>query len=86
MTITTKLEDVTIKGAKIGVHIKTERPKRAEDVPEIVSNVVDDLYHTMEIVSILRALKDYNEIAFNSAMEHFIEEEIAEAREEAEDE
>lgn len=77
MTITTKLEDVTTKGAKIGVHIKTERPKRAEDVPEMLSNVVDDLYHTMEIVSILRALKDYNEKAFSMAMEHFIEEELS---------
>lgn len=76
MTITTKLEDVTTEGAKIGVHIKKERLKKAEGIPDMIENIVGDLYDTMEIVSILRALKDYNEGAFNLAMEHFIEEEL----------
>ena len=77
MTITTKLEDVTTTGARIGVHIKKEKPKKNEDIPETLNNVVDDLYSAMEIISILRALKDYNEMSFNIAMEHFIEEELS---------
>lgn len=77
MTITTNLEDVTTTGAKIGVHIHRERPEKAEGIPEILDNIVGDLYETMEIVSILRALKDCNEKAFNTAMEHFIEEELS---------
>ena len=76
MTITTKLEDVTTEGTKIGVHIHRERPERPEGIPEILDNIVGDLYESMEIISILRALKESNEIAFNSAMEHFIEEEL----------
>lgn len=76
MTITTKLEDVTTEGAKIGVHIKKKQLEKPEGIPEMLDCIVSDLYETMEIVSILRALKDYNEKAFNMAMEHFIEEEL----------
>jgi hypothetical protein len=77
MTITTELCGVTKKGTNIGVRIKRERPERPEGIPEILDNIVGDLYETMEIVSILKALKDSNEKAFNIAMEHFIEEELS---------
>lgn len=77
MTIKTELCGVTEKGANIGVRIKKERPEKLEGIPEILDNVFSDLYETMEIVSILKALKDSNEKAFNVAMEHFIEEELS---------
>jgi hypothetical protein len=77
MKIETILEDVTTKGAKIGVHIHKAKLEKPEDMPEILVNIVGDLYDTMEIISILKALKDYNEKAFNMAMEHFIEEELS---------
>lgn len=77
MTIKTELCDVTEKGANIGVHIKKERPEKLEGIPDILDNIFGDLYETMEIVSILTALKDSNEKAFNAAMEHFIEEELS---------
>lgn len=76
MIIETELNDVTETGANIGVHIKRERPEKAEDIPEILNNIFGDVYETMEMVSILKALKDCNEMAFKCAMEHFIEEEL----------
>lgn len=80
MTITTNLEDVTTKGTKIGVHIQRAKFETPEDMPEVLDNIVSDLYETMEIVSILKALKDCNEKAFNTAMEHFIEEELGDGK------
>lgn len=79
MTITTEWKDVTTEGVSIGVRIKKDRPKKGEDDTGIIDNILADLYDTMEIASILRALKDSNEEAFNMAMECFIEEELKNA-------
>lgn len=77
MTITTEWNDITTEGVRIGVSIKKSQHQKIEEGYEFLA----DLYDTMEIASILRALKDCNEKAFNMAMERFIEEELAEAEE-----
>lgn len=76
MKITTKIEEVNGSMMKVGVHIEKEKRPQLEELPEILNNIMDDLIETMEISSILRALKESNEKAFNVAMEHFIEEEL----------
>ena len=86
MTITTEWKDATMEGVNIGVRIKRERPAKIEDGTDFIGNMLADIYDTMEITSILRALKDSNEKAFNMAMESFIEEELAEEKKETEDE
>lgn len=86
MKITTVWNDVTTKGVNIGVRITRERPEKAEDGTDPIGDMIADVYDTMEIVSILKAIKESNENAFNKAMERFIEEELAEAGEESDDE
>lgn len=76
MTITTEWKDMTTEGVNIGVHIQRERPDKSEDGTDPIGDLIADVYDTMEIVSILNALKDSNKSAFNKAMEHFIEEEL----------
>ena len=77
MKITTKIEEVDGIMTKLGVHIEKEKRPQIEEFPEMLNNIMDDLIETMEISSILRALKESNEKAFNVAMEHFIEEELS---------
>lgn len=86
MTITTKLEDITTKGVNIGVHIHKEKPHKVEGIPEALGDMFADVYESMEIRSILKALKDENEMAFNHAMEVFIEGELTEAEEDEDNE
>ncbi len=86
MIITTTLDEVNRERAQIGVSIKGERRKIKDGAPDLLNDIVGDMFETMEISSILKALKDYNESAFNMAMEHFIEKELAEAEKESEDE
>lgn len=76
MRITTKIEEIEGSRTKVGVHIEKEKRPQLEELPEFFNNFMDDLIETMEISSILRALKESNEKAFNVAMEHFIEEEL----------
>lgn len=76
MTITTEWHDITTEGVNIGVHIKRERPEKAEDGTDPLGDIIADVYDTLEIVSILNALKDSNKRAFNKAMERFIEEDL----------
>lgn len=69
MIINCKIEDIDDNGAaKCGVHIERNSP----DIP-----VLSDLYESIEIASILRALRDCNKMAFNVAMEKFVEEELS---------
>lgn len=69
MIINCKIEAIDDKGsAKCGVHIERNSP----DIP-----VLTDVYEAIEIASILRALRDCNKMAFNAAMEKFIEEELS---------
>lgn len=86
MTITTKLEDITTKGVNIGVHIHEEKPHKVEGIPDSLGDMFADIYESMEILSILKALKDKNEIAFSHAMEIFIEGELTEAEEDEDNE
>ena len=86
MRITTKLKGVTREGVKIHVNIHKEQPEKVEGIPDILDEVFNDVYMTMEIVGILNALKDCNENAFNKAMERFIEEELAQAEEDNDNE
>lgn len=72
MKIETRIEDVRKEGASISVKI---RPDNMDSIPDILQGG----FIAMNIVSILRALKDYNEKAFNIAMENFIEEELKNA-------
>ena len=76
MKITTEWKDVTTEGVNIGVRITRERPEKAEDGTDPVGDIIADVYDTMEIFGILKALKESNEKAFNEAMERFIEEEL----------
>ena len=76
MKITTEWNDVTTEGVNIGVRIHRERPEKSEDGTDPIGDLIADVYDTMEIVSILKALKDSNVKAFNKAMEHFITEEL----------
>lgn len=77
MKITTEWKDINTMGVNIGVRITKERPEKAEDGTDPIGDIIADVYDTMEIVSILKALKESNEKAFNKAMERFIEEELA---------
>lgn len=76
MKIITEWNDITTEGVNIGVRIKKERPEKSEDGTDFIGDIIADVHDTMEIVSILKALKDFNENAFNKAMECFIEEEL----------
>lgn len=77
MKIWTEIEEVDGTQTKVGVHIeRTERPK-LKDIPDFMNFIMSDLIDTMEISSILKALHESNEKAFNVAMEHFIEEELS---------
>ena len=83
MKIWTELESMKNSGeTKIGAHIES----RKRDSDNIIDHVLDGAMATMEIIGILRALKEYDKIAFNVAMENFIEEELAEAEEDEDDE
>lgn len=86
MIIETNLCDVTDKGANIGVTIHKAKSKKLNELPETLNNLFDGVYMSMEIVSILRALKEYNEGAFNHAMDIFVTEELAEAEEDEDSE
>ena len=70
MIIKCKPEDVTTEGVKLGVKISQDGVWK--DAPDGFK----DVYEAMEINTIFKCLKDYNEDAFNLAMEHFIEEEL----------
>lgn len=64
--------------AKVGVHIEGRKSK----ANGMIDHIFDGVINTMEISGILKALKEYDEIAFNIAMERFIEEELSEAEKE----
>ena len=69
MIVKCTIEDLYKEGAaRCGVHIEHTAP----DVP-----ILSDLYEAIEIASILRGLRDCNKIAFNAAMEKFVEEELS---------
>ena len=73
MKIWTELESVNDSGlTKVGVHIESQK----SECDGIIDTMIDGVITTMEIVGILRALKDYDNKAFNLAMQHFIEEEL----------
>lgn len=84
MTITTEWRDATMEGVDVGVRIKKERPNIEEGTP--IGGILAEMYDFIEILSILRALKDNSETAFNKAMDSFIQEELAETGEESDDE
>lgn len=74
MKIWTELESVNDSGlTKVGVHIENKK----SEGDGIIDQILDGVVTTMEIVGILRALKEYDNKAFNVAMEHFIEEELS---------
>lgn len=83
MKIWTELEPIKGSGqTKVGVHIEANK----RDADNIIDHILDGAVATMEIVGILNALKEYDKVAFNVAMEHFIEEELAKAEEDEDDE
>lgn len=71
MTITCKPESMTEEGVSLGVKISVNKEIKN------LSDAVKVTYEAMEILSILRCIKDYNSDAFHIAMEHFIEEELS---------
>lgn len=70
MTITCKPESMTEEGVSLGVKISVNKEIKT------LSEPIKDTYEAMEILSILRYIKEYNIDAFHIAMEHFIEEEL----------
>lgn len=86
MRIETEIHDVTEAGVNIGVHIHKEQLGKVKDIPEELNVIFRDIYETMEIVSILKSLKDNNEVAFSHAMDIFNEEELSEVKEDEDNE
>ena len=79
MKIWTELEHINDSGkAKVGVHVESKK----RDADGIIDHGLDGVVSTMEIIGILNALKEYDNVAFNIAMERLIEEELAEAEKE----